>query len=218
MKKLLSFMLILACLLSFVGCAMDEDMKNQIQGIDDIKPKPQEFKVYYCKPENSITSVPTQLLLDWDIKSVRDPYAEVDISRDYSMPVYRFDTFEEFLHLGDIIGEEIIPTKAPEVIEDSFEVYYYDYKSGTFDNYSLLLGWFTVESHHKAECYHNEVECLVEEGKLSVSLIADCNCTLENEKETISGLVWVAVSKSELENCESISFLLKDYIIPEENQ
>ncbi len=218
MKKLLSFMLILSCLLTFVACAMDEDVKNQIQGIDDIKPKPQEFKVYYNKPENSITLAPTQLLLDWDIKSVRDPYAEMDITRDYSMPVYRFDTFEEFLHLSDIIGEEAIPTKAPSVIEDTFSVYYYDYRSGTFDNYSLLLGWFTVETHHKAECYHSDVVHLVDEEKLSVSLVANCDCTTENEKETISGLVWVAVPKSELENCNSISFLLKDCLIPEENQ
>lgn len=218
MKKLLSLILILTCLLTLAACAVDEDFTGSLAGIDGIDPMPQEFKVYYNKPENTITQAPSQLLLDWDIKSVRDIYAEIDSTRDYSMPVYRFDTFEEFLHLGDIIGEEIIPTKAPEVIEDSFEVYYYDYKSGTFDNYSLLLGWFTVESHHKAECYHNEVECLVEEGKLSVSLIADCNCTLENEKETISGLVWVAVPKSALENCESISFLLKDCFIPEENQ
>ena len=70
MKKLLSFMLILACLLSFVGCAMDEDFTGSLAGIDGIDPMPQEFKVYYNKPENTITQAPSQLLLDWDIKSV----------------------------------------------------------------------------------------------------------------------------------------------------
>ena len=53
-----------------------------------------------------------------------------------------------------------------------------------------------------------ELECVVDK----------CVITVENEKETISGLVWIAVSKSELENCNSISFLLKDCFIPEENQ
>ena len=55
-------------------------------------------------PRNGIFAAPDTFYHEWDIPSVRD----VSVSEEgyYSMPVYRFDTYSELLHLKDIVGIE----------------------------------------------------------------------------------------------------------------
>lgn len=216
MNRLIGLIILTVCLFMFVGCAAEDS-----NGLASIDGTPQEYFVVYHQPENEITDAPKTLLADWDIKSIRDPYMDTshdEESDDYSMPVFRFDTYDEFLHLKTIIGTDVIPTKDPIVDEDWHRVEYFDYKGGTFDKYTLLLGWFTVESYHSDECYRNNLDYEIHENKLKVFVCCsdDCDCSPDGEISTISGMVWIAVPRADLEMCEGISFFLVDCLPPEE--
>lgn len=208
MKKILCFALVIAFLLSFAGCG---------PGNDNIPTQPGQYVAYYRMPENAITALPEKMLLDWDIKSVRDPYANIDIDKDYSMPVYKIDTYEEYLHLIDILGDGIAPEKAPAVDEDAMTIEYFDYRRHTFDNYSLILGWVTLETVHKLECYNDltEYTANIEQTQGGKRLTVcfdkndDCGC-LGEESNALSFLVWVSVPKEMIVDISKFAFILKD--------
>lgn len=92
MKKAFVFVLIMICLLSFASCAATDG-----NGI----PMSQA-------PQNTVASMPDEFEGEWDIPSVRDPYAEV-AENEYNMPVYRFDNYSELAHLVEIIGADNVP-------------------------------------------------------------------------------------------------------------
>lgn len=207
MKRIIFCIAIFACLFLFSSCSAAPDFNGINAGIDI-----QEYNITYYQPENEITTAPTSLSGDWDIKSVRDPYADgFDVETDYSMPVYRFDTYEEFVHLEKLIGEDCVPSKDPDVDEDNKSIWYYDYRGGTFDTFSLLLGWFTLETHHDLSCFDGQVEYVIDGEKLVVIIdgAEDCSCSADADVHTVSGLVWISVPKEELDECSSISFILK---------
>ena len=216
MKKALFLFVIVSCLLSLTACGGG--------GYDFTTTGPftstEEYTAIYFLPPTMLTDAPETLLADWDIKSVRDPYANVsgdgEWRMDYSMPVYRFDTYEDYLHLKEIIGADACPTVTPTVDPYTKSICYYDYQEGTFSNYSLLLGWFSVETPHTIDCYDPENATGEIVGK-SLILTAPggdtCNCTPDDACEMVSGLIWVAIPKASLEECESIAFILENCLV-----
>lgn len=229
-KTLTALLLVLACLLSLTACGGGGDVSSTGPALTTAPggsiPPPitseQQYSVSYYMPAPALTDAPQALLLDWDIKSVRTPFAITDEDTedqkaDYSMPIYRFDTYEEFLHLTDIIGKAACPTVSPEIDESAHTVKYFDYREGTFSGYSLLLGWFSVETPHTLDCYdqHASYEIVGNELRFIISGGDTCDCTPEAESRTASGLIWLAVPKAELEACENFAFILKNCLISE---
>ena len=90
MKKSLSLIFVFIFVFAFVSCG----------------PSPSDTIYYYGTPKNGVYDAPEEFLLDWDIASVRDN----SVTKDgyYSMPIYMFETYEEFLHLKDIVGMDEI--------------------------------------------------------------------------------------------------------------
>ena len=241
MKKLLSLLLLAACLISLASCGGGGDIDPSVTGGDVTTggmttlppggiPTPgtpsistdEQYHATYYMPSPMLTAAPTSLLLDWDIKSVRNPYANTvnagdgtTWKRDYSMPVYRFDTYEEFLHLEAIIGKGLYPTVSPFIDEHLHTVQYFDYREGTFDGYSLLLGWFNIETPHTLDCYNTNVSPKVvgDDLLLTVSGGDTCACTPDSERAPVSGLIWIAVPKAELAECDGIAFILKNCLV-----
>ena len=204
MKRIISLMLIAVCLLAFVSCGPDNP---HMQGIGS----PNNYEAVYNRPEGFFTLAPEALRLEWDIKSIRNPYEENvnEENGDYSMPVYRFDTYDEYLHLCEIIGEKHVPTLTPEIYDDKYAIVFNDYRIGTFENYSLLLGWFTVETCHKVECYDIPENYEIDGRSLILSVPKhDCECT-EDEMQPISAMIWVSVPKEDFERIDNISFVLE---------
>ena len=205
MKKFICLILIIACLFSLSACNSASAPKYEGDYISQV------YDVVYHKPENLLLNAPRYLMSDWDFKSIRDPYAEISLN-DYNMPVYKIDTYERFLHFKDIVGKSYISEITPNVNEENRTIEYFDYRGGTFDTYTLLVGWFTVETHHTIDCYTQSIEYQTNNGNLSVSLhlAENCSCSQDSEEKTVSALVLVAVPKEELDLCTGISFVLKD--------
>lgn len=202
MKKYICFIIIIACLFSLYACGSSSKapyLESQV------------YDVIYHQPQSLLLDAPTTLLMDWDFKSIRDPYVEVS-SSDYNMPIYSIDTYEKFLHFKDIVGEDFVSETTPKVNEYTRTIEYFDYRGGTFDAYTLLVGWFTVETHHNLSCYNQELEHQTNSDHFNVliSLSGDCNCDSTQETHTLSGLVLVALDKQEINYFTSISCILKD--------
>ena len=230
MKKLISLMLVISCLCSFASCVR--------QNREEEKEVPrEEYTAFYCSPGYMITEAPETVPLDWDIKSVNTPYTDLGTGK-YGAPVYRFDTYEEFLHLLDITGMyEILNynLKEPRYYDYSHEVAYYKYCEEFFEDHSLLLGWVYFEGRHGSldGCYyHNNLynfeygfyvscddlgnktvfdsSCHVENGSLEIEFRTHTNCCSSDSKQLVSALVWIPILKSDLEKCNSISIVLID--------
>ena len=131
MKKIISLLLVVVCLFSFSACGPKKGPGERHSDIHNV-------------PENCIEMAPWEFYLEWDIPSVRDGYAEHN--EDYSMPVYRFDTYEELAHLKEIVGRETIGEEDPYPTThwggtEYAYTEYCQYDEEFFEKYSLLIGW-----------------------------------------------------------------------------
>ena len=203
MKKAFVFVLIMICLLSFASCAPGDGFGNGI-------PMSQA-------PQNTVASMPDEFEGEWDIPSVRDPYAEV-AENEYNMPVYRFDNYSELAHLVEIIGEDNVPKEYEynphehngEAVEP--EEYYKEF----FENYTLLVG--CSYDYDCTFCAEDTFSYEIKDGamlvRVNVKEFFDCECSTDSSKydpkyHRHEGKVWVwiAVPKKDLANCESITFV-----------
>ena len=203
MKKFLCLILVLATLLCFASC----------NGYDSPR-----YDETIAMPQNGIFAAPDTFYHEWDIPSVRD----VSVSQEgyYSMPVYRFDSYAELLHLKDIVGMDLIGN---EVSNDSYcytcgtykTCAHDQYNESFFQNYSLLIGWCQYsglilpeyveggdyDGYKKIANYTISRDC-----DLVVYLNAEnSDATLENAPQWIL----VAVPKNKIKTCNSITFLVK---------
>ena len=125
MKKCLAILLTAILAISFISCGIDNSYK-------------------YPAPENGIFNAPQTFYFEWDIPSVRDVSAEKE--GHYSMPVYMFETYEELLHLKEIvgmdeIGNEINNDSYCEICPTSAPCSHDKYDKEFFEHYTLLIGW-----------------------------------------------------------------------------
>ena len=217
MKRLLCIILVFGLLFSLVSCGPNIGLQN-MGGAPIVK----KYNVNYHQPEPQITEAPPKTLLDWDIKSVKNPYADIDFEKDYSMPVYKIDTYDEFLHLTKIIGSNVVPTKSPVIDDKKLTIDYYDYRDHTFDEFCLLLGWATVEGYHSAECYGavldddvTDVGHIMEGDALDLYFFPseNCNCS-QVETQNISFLIWIALPIEDVMTISKFSFVLVDCFAP----
>ena len=202
MKKYICLIMVIVCLFSFSACGSAPNKSEPVS---------QVYAVVYHQPDALLLDAPTNLLHDWDFKSIRDPYVEVALS-DYNMPIYLIDTYEKFLHFEDIVGKDFVSETTPKVDEYTRVIEYFDYRGGTFDTFDLIVGWFTVETHHELSCYDQELEHQTNSSHLNVliSLSGDCDCDSTKEAHILSGIVLIALDKREINYFTSISCILKD--------
>ncbi len=126
MKKYSALLLIAAFALTLIACGPGYDSTT------------------YAGPKNGIFDAPDEFYLEWDIPSVRDISVEKD--GHYSMPVYMFETYEEFLHLKDIvgmyeIGSEIDNKDYCYICQTDEPCSHDRYNEDFFEDYTLLIGW-----------------------------------------------------------------------------
>lgn len=126
MKKYSALLLIAAFALTLIACG------------------PGYVSTTYAGPKNGIFNAPDEFYLEWDIPSVRDISVEKD--GHYSMPVYMFETYEEFLHLKDIvgmydIGSEIDNKDYCRICQTDAPCSHDRYNEDFFEDYTLLIGW-----------------------------------------------------------------------------
>lgn len=126
MKKYSALLLIAAFALTLIACG------------------PDYVSTTYTGPKNGIFDAPDEFYLEWDIPSVRDISVEKDGY--YSMPVYMFETYEEFLHLKDIvgmyeIGSEIDSKDYCYICQTDAPCSHDRYNEDFFEDYTLLIGW-----------------------------------------------------------------------------
>ena len=202
MKKILCLILVLATLLCFASCAAESSPYDES----------------IAMPQNGIFVAPDTFYHEWDIPSVRD--ASVSKEGYYSMPVYRFNTYAELLHLKDIVGMNLIGN---EVSNDSYcytcgtykTCAHDQYNEDFFKNYSLLIGWCQysglilpqyVEGGNYDGYKKTANYTISRDGDLVVYLNAEnFDATLENVPQWIL----VAVPKNQISTCNSITFLVK---------
>ena len=132
MRRFLAIFLILSFVLTLCACT-EKSIPRE------------EYTAVYQAPSNSIQEFPMEFELEWDIKRSDDP----EIS---NMPVYRFDTYEEWLHLKEIVGDAdgglTTSEREPNYYDYDKEVEYCEYNEWFFDNYTLLIGCIQVNSEH----------------------------------------------------------------------
>lgn len=177
-------------------------------------------------PSNGIFEAPKNFYLEWDIPSVRD----ITVKQDgyYSMPVYKFSTYEEFIHLKDIvgmrsIGSEVNNTEYCEVCKSSVTCIHDRYNEEFFKEYILLIGWHQYAGVVIPEHVQQGTEG-AESAKNVATYTIDYNGSLvvylkgveADTTETTGQWIFVAVHKSQIKN--SIAFLveLPDSVLPEE--
>lgn len=109
---------------------------------------PSDYGYDHPSPNNGIFTAPDEFYLDWDIPSVRDS----SLVRDghYSMPVYKFETLEELMHLKEIvgmdeIGSEINNTDYCNTCQSDAPCEHDYYNEAFFEYYTLLIGWHQYE-------------------------------------------------------------------------
>lgn len=180
-------------------------------------------------PQNGIFDAPGEFYLEWDIPSIRD----ISVSKDgfYSMPVYRFETLDELMHLKEIVGAEKIGNEGK-----SFYCYHCgteepcpheEYNEDFFEYYDLLVGWHqyagvVIPTHHKVinqgdtdkETQENEEEPIENpivaryeikyDGSIVVSLQGE-----SSQAETNGQWILVAVPKKTMADCDSVVFLVE---------
>ena len=117
----------------------------------------------YATPENGIFYAPDVFYLDWDIPSVRD----ISVSQEgqYSMPVYKFETYDELLHLKDIVGMDLIGNESQNTdycseCSTSLPCAHDLYNEEFFEHYTLLIGWHqyagVIIAEHSDESFNQE--------------------------------------------------------------
>ena len=186
--------------------------------------------------ENGIFDAPTDFYLEWDIRSVRD----ISVSKDgfYSMPVYQFETLNEFLHLKEIVGLNKIGN------ENNTDYCYTcgtdepcthdEYNEEFFEYYTLLIGWHQyagveIPTHTKIEerdavndsdseddgetteeTKENVGQPIV--AQYSISYDGSLAVYLQGERtdaESKGQWIFVAVPKYVMADCDSIAFLVE---------
>lgn len=200
MKKLLVSVLLAAMILTLCACGGDE----KVQSID--------IQVELA-PQNGVFNAPDTFLEDWDIPSIRD----VSKSQEgyYSMPVYLINTYEELLHLKNIvgmelIGNEVLNSEYCDECETNNSCAHELYNEAFFEYASLLIGWHQYEGVVIPDVY-NEYNALVKcnvdyNGDISVELIGVPSKTQEG---TAQQWILAAVPKYKMKDCDSIVFLVK---------
>lgn len=206
MRRFLAILLILACVFVLLACTK-KDIPRE------------EYKIVYEAPYNSMKSFPMEFELEWDIKRSDNP----EIS---NMPVYRFDTYEEWLHLKEIIGDADggldTPEQEPFYYDYDQRVKYREYNEWFFDNYTLLIGCIQVKSIHGINCFDFYIESwnngsykqqyyTIKNGTLLVYINTNpgtCGYNHSDSSETIEkGWLYIAVSKEDMEKCDSLAFV-----------
>ena len=215
MKKCLAIILTAILTLSFLSCGMDHSYQ-------------------YPAPENGIFNAPKQFYFEWDIPSVRDISAEKE--GHYSMPVYMFDTYEELLHLKEIvgmdeIGNEIDNDEYCELCATSDPCSHDKYDKEFFEHYTLLIGWHQYagvvlgehvqhtpeDSQDKTtddatESTETDPESSVAVAKYEVAPDGSLTVFLQGQRsesnDTTQQWVLVAVPKDTMQNCDSIAFFV----------
>ena len=192
------------------------------------------FETNEGTPQNGIFVAPDNFFLDWDIPSVRD----ISVTKEghYSMPVYKFETYEELMHLKEIVARGSI----------GGESYSRKYNEEFFEKYTLLIGWHqysgVVISEHvdyipeqdseqfpeteapEASDGEQQEETPEATPNTSSGSVATYEITydgslvvnLQGEKSQTDDYgqwVFVAVPKDVMANCDSIVFFVK---LPEE--
>ncbi|MBO5715650.1 MAG: hypothetical protein J6S23_04560 [Clostridia bacterium] len=191
----------------------------------------------YAAPENGIFNAPTEFYLEWDIPSVRD----ISVVKDgcYSMPVYKFETLDELLHLKDIVGMEKIGNEINNTdycyacgTEETCK--HDEYNEEFFEYYTLLVGWHqyagvVIPTHTKVEerdaLNDTEGETEGEIGdetqdnngtpvvaKYEIGYDGSITVYLQGasaEGETQGQWILVAVPKKTMADCDSIAFLVE---------
>jgi hypothetical protein len=138
------------------------------------------------------------------------------------MPIYRFDTYEELLHLKEIvgmskIGNEIDNKDYCRTCESDLTCSHDEYNEAFFENYSLLIGWHQYagvvipehvqqDSEEAANTTTNVATYTLRySGTLEVNLIGVASET----EETAGQWILVAVPKSILQGRNNITFFVK---------
>lgn len=206
MKKIISLLLIAVCLFSFSACAPKKAPEDRVPSIN------------YNIPNNGIFSAPNEFKLEWDIPSVRS--STIEKSGFYSIPVYRFDTREEFVHLKEIVGQNYIGGEQyPNIFYEGTayeEGTYCEYGEWFFEEHSLLIGWcegYNIDLY--PEGYHNNG--VTPYAPYAYYDSTDNTLTVEihdnyRSENTCAYWIFVAVPKADLEKCDNIAFLVE---IPE---
>mgnify|MGYP003308474299 CR=1 FL=1 len=207
MKRILALILILTAVFTLFACGM-YDVDGQKVDIN----LPQA-------PINGIFDAPEEFYLEWDIPSIRNASTKKDGY--YSMPVFRFDTYEELLHLKEIvgmvkIGNEIDNTDYCATCKSDATCSHDEYNEAFFENYTLLIGWHqyagVVIPEHVEEGTEGEGEAknvarytFAYSGSLEVNLIG-----VESDAEETAGQwILVAVPKTLLSGHRNVSFFVK---------
>ncbi len=205
MKKYLIFVLLATTVLLLCACGPTID--NSIHGT----------------PRNGVFEAPSDFYLEWDIKSVRDNSAFKE--GHYSMPIYMFETYDEYLHLLDIVGMDEIGAETDNtdycpVCESSEPCDHDKYNEKFFESYTLLVGWHQYSG--VAIANHDKVDDVddpntEEENKHIVAkyqftqrgeLVVNLQGT-KSEDNDAQQWVLVAVPKKYMTDCESIAFFVK---------
>lgn len=208
MKKSLSLIFVFIFVFAFVSCG----------------PTPNDTIYYYGTPKNGVYDAPEEFLLDWDIASVRDN----SVTKDgyYSMPIYMFETYEEFLHLKDIvgmdeIGGEIDSTDYCSICGSDEPCDHDKYNEKYFENYTLLVGWHqysgvVITNHdsvanNKESSDENDNGTIVAKYELSKNgdLVVYLHGALAVDGDAEQQWVLVSVPKNKMAECDSIAFLVQ---------
>ena len=206
MKKYLVFILLATLVLLLTACSADIN-NNIIHGT----------------PRNGVFDAPKDFYLDWDIESVRDNSAKKD--GHYSMPVYMFETYDEYLHLLEIvgmdeIGAEIDNTDYCPVCDSSEPCDHDKYNEKFFESYTLLVGWHqysgvVISNHDKVDDIDDpqiEDESAHIVAKYQFTRNGELVVYLQGEKsdnDEAQQWVLVAVPKKNMTDCESIAFFVE---------
>lgn len=205
MRRFLAIFLILTFILTLCACT-EKSIPRE------------EYTALYRAPSNSMQEFPMEFELEWDIKRSDDP----EIS---NMPVYRFDTYEEWLHLKEIVGDAdgglTTSEQEPNYYDYYKEVEYCEYNEWFFDNYTLLIGCIQVNSEHDPQyCFDFYIESwngesyykqyyTIKNGTLLVYIdTTPNNCGYAHGSDTIkTGWLYIAVPKEDMAQCNGIAFV-----------
>lgn len=201
MKKLLLLVLAVVALMMFSSCAASES--------------PYDEKDIWASPENGIYQAPDTFYLEWDIPTVRDIFRTPEGT--YNLPIYRFDTYAEFLHLKEIVGAELLGGEVKN--ED------YCYKCGTvkscahelyneefFEYNTLLIAWFQYDGVMLPETLVDENGELIPDfvnfdtdHSLRIYLEGYC---VENGEQYYAQWIFVAVPKPRMEDFDTVTIMV----------